>query len=92
MAATGGPKSAQGIVGLARAGVPPAEPVQLDLAADAEAQARRIRALPPSDRVRAAMDLAARTAVLERNVAAGYLEWESELAHLRHVRQLVGVI
>ena len=65
------------------------EPVQPDLDAEAQAEARRIRALLPSDRQRRLVELSAREATMVRNIDNGHPEWAGELAHLRRIRALV---
>jgi hypothetical protein len=71
------------------AGVPRVEPAEVDTDAETEAQARRIRQLPPSDRQRALVELSAREASMEKSLANGYAEWSGPLAQLRRIRQLV---
>jgi hypothetical protein len=68
------------------------EPAEVDLDADAQAEARRIRALLPSDRQRRLVELSAREATMVRNIENGHREWAGELAQLRRIRQLVGVV
>jgi hypothetical protein len=57
------------------AGVPTAEPAPYDQQAEQDARARMIAKLPPSERLRAEMEEAARQATYWRNVENGYSEW-----------------
>jgi hypothetical protein len=57
------------------AGVPTVEPARYDQQAEAQARSRRIAKLPPSERMRAEMEEAARQATYRRNVENGYGEW-----------------
>ena len=74
------------------AGVRAVEVAEVDLDAEARAEAARIRALLPSDRQRRLVELAAREATMVRNIDNGHPEWAGELAQLRKIRQLVGVV
>jgi len=56
-------------------GIPTAEPARYDQQAEAQARSRRIAKLPPSERMRAEMEEAARQATYKRNVENGYGEW-----------------
>jgi hypothetical protein len=78
---------------VARDSVPAVEPASVDLDGEAETRARRIRALLPSDRMRAELELSARAATMERNLGHGHLEWTAELAVLQRTLELVrGVV
>ena len=87
------PRDTVRVAEVARDSVPPAEPAPVDLDGEAEVRARRIRALPPSDRMRAELELSARAATMERNLGHGHLEWAAELAVIKRTLELVrGVV
>jgi hypothetical protein len=86
------PRDTVRVAEVARDSVPAAEPAEFDLEGEAEIRARRIRALPSSDRLRAVAELSSREASADRNVRNGHPEWAGELALLRRVRELVGVV
>jgi hypothetical protein len=86
------PRDTVRVAEVAREAVPAAEPAEFDLDAEAEIRARRIRALPSSDRLRAVAELSSREASADRNIRNGHPEWAGELAVLRRVRELVGVV
>jgi hypothetical protein len=69
--------------------VPPAEPAPYDPEDEAQARARRIRALPASEQARALSEMASREGSMRRSVAAGYLEWQPELRIIERTRELV---
>jgi hypothetical protein len=56
-------------------GIPTVEPAPYDQQAEQDALARMIAKLPPSERMRAEMEEAARQATYRRNVENGYGEW-----------------
>jgi hypothetical protein len=56
---------------------------------EAQARARAIRALQPSERTRATVELQGKAESMRRNLAAGYGEWRHELAIVERVLALV---
>jgi hypothetical protein len=72
-----------------QASLPPPEPAPVDPVAEAEGRARAIRALPPSERTRALVELKTRAATMKRSLAAGYTEWADELALIQRTQALV---
>jgi hypothetical protein len=83
------PRDTVRVAEVSRDSVPVAEPAPVDLDGEAEVRARRIRALPPSDRMRTELELSARAATMERNLSHGHLEWTAELAVLKRTLELV---
>jgi hypothetical protein len=83
------PRDTVRVAEVSRDSVPVAEPAPVDLDGGAEVRARRIRALPPSDRMRTELELSARAATMERNLSHGHLEWTAELAVLKRTLELV---
>lgn len=69
--------------------MPTPEPAQIPPEDEAQARARAIRALPPSDRTRTLGDLEGKAATMKRSLAAGYPEWRHELAITERVIALV---
>lgn len=72
--------------------MPTPEPAQLDPEDEAQARARAIRALQPSERTRTVAELQGKAESMRRNIRAGYGEWRHELGIVERVLDPVGKV